>query len=160
MKYYFTADEHFFHANIIKYCKRPFKNLKEMHNTIISNHNEVVGKKDGVIHAGDFSFGSLQRTQEIIDSLNGVHIFLTGSHDRWQNKVYSYIYEKNLQGTYVVACHYPMRTWPRSHYGSIQLHGHSHGKLEPLENQYDIGVDNNDFYPVYLEDIKEKINER
>ncbi len=41
-----------------------------------------------------------------------------------------------------------MQVWPRSHYGSIQLFGHSHGELEPIGRQYDVGVDNNNFYPV------------
>jgi calcineurin-like phosphoesterase family protein len=40
-----------------------------------------------------------------------------------------------------------MRVWPRSHHNSWQLYGHSHGKLLPIGKQWDIGVDNNDFYP-------------
>jgi calcineurin-like phosphoesterase family protein len=57
-------------------------------------------------------------------------------------------------------CHYAMRTWARSHYNSYQLHGHSHGRLEPIGKQWDIGVDNNDFYPVSLDGIAEIMSKR
>lgn len=41
-------------------------------------------------------------------------------------------------------CHYPMRTWSRSHYGSWHLHGHSHGGFGILTSpkSIDVGVDN------------------
>lgn len=34
---------------------------------------------------------------------------------------------------------------------SINLHGHSHGRLKPLLRQYDVGVDGQDLRPVTLE---------
>lgn len=47
-----------------------------------------------------------------------------------------------------------MRVWPRSHYNSWLLFGHSHGRLTPECKQHDIGVDNNSFYPVSFDVIK------
>jgi calcineurin-like phosphoesterase family protein len=37
--------------------------------------------------------------------------------------------------------------------GSVNLHGHSHGRLKPLPRQFDVGVDVWDFRPVSLADI-------
>jgi calcineurin-like phosphoesterase family protein len=54
-KFFFTADEHYGQANIIKYCDRPFASVEEMDSEIIKRHNELVGPKDVVIHAGDFT---------------------------------------------------------------------------------------------------------
>ena len=34
----------------------------------------------------------------------------------------------------VVLCHYAMRVWDRSHYGSWHLYGHSHGNLPPWKS--------------------------
>jgi len=50
-----------------------------------------------------------------------------------------------------------MRSWNKSIHGSWNLHGHSHGMLEPLTNQYDVGVDNNNYYPVNLDTIRRRI---
>ena len=51
----FTANEHYGHANIIRYCNRPFTSVDEMDTEIIQRHNEIVKPKDVVIHAGDFT---------------------------------------------------------------------------------------------------------
>ena len=154
---WFTADEHYGHSNIIKYCNRPFENIQQMDEEIIKRHNEVVKKEDTVIHGGDFTLANKEIAGRYIARLNGKHIFIKGSHDKWLNNA-PFIYEKKIDENYIVVCHYAMRTWPRSHYGSWQLYGHSHGQLKPIGLQYDIGVDNNNFYPVSLAQIREIIN--
>jgi calcineurin-like phosphoesterase family protein len=53
----------------------------------------------------------------------------------------------------IALCHYQMRVWDRSHYGSIHLYGHSHGQSESEGKSMDVGVDANDFYPVSLKDV-------
>jgi len=152
---YFTSDEHFGHANILNFCNRPFKDVFEMDTEIIKRFNEVVTADDTVIHGGDVAYRNKLSVNNYIDRLNGKHIFLKGSHDKW-NKNGSYIWEGMIEKQYIVVCHYAMITWPRSHYGSWQLFGHSHGNLKDYnkEKQYDIGVDNNDFYPVSFEKLK------
>lgn len=152
-KYWFTADEHLGHFNIIKYCNRPFKTVDEMDEKIIKRHNERVGPDDTVIHAGDFTMKkTLAEAEAYIERLNGNHIFLRGSHEYW-NENLPYVWEKNIDGIYIVVCHYPFASWPHSHYGSINLHGHCHGKMQKIEKRLDIGVDNWDFKPVSFEQI-------
>lgn len=162
MKYFFTSDEHYGHNNIIKYCKRPFNNVDEMNHTLIQRHNKVVGPNDTVIHCGDFTLTSdyTYVYDNYVNRLSGNHIFIRGSHDKWLNKQLDIHerWEKNINGIYVVADHYAGRVWARSHHGSIQCYGHSHGCLQPIKNQYDVGVDNNDFYPITLEQVLERVN--
>ena len=162
MTYFFTGDEHYQHNNIIEYCGRPFPNINENDEKIISNNNEIVKKDDVVIHAGDFTLANAEIANKIISRLNGIHIFLRGSHDRWMNKNFPDIYEKRFNQQIIVVSHYAMLVWPRSHYGSWQLFGHSHGKLNhPLMGkQYDVGVDNNNFYPVSFDQIVEIMKDK
>ena len=54
---YWTSDTHFSHANVIKYCNRPFKNVDEMNATLIENWNKTVGK--GYITQEDSARGKL-----------------------------------------------------------------------------------------------------
>jgi calcineurin-like phosphoesterase family protein len=158
--YFFTADEHYGHANIIRYCKRPFRTVDEMDAELIRRHNEAVGADDVVVHAGDFALGKISRAQAYVPLLHGRHIFLRGSHDRWLPEPSVQIWEHTIDGQHVVVCHYALRVWPRSHYGSWQLFGHSHGHLPPIGKQWDVGVDNNDFRPLSFERIREIMKDR
>ena len=54
---YLIGDTHFDHANIIRYCNRPFRNVQEMNETIVRNWNEIVKDKDTVYFLGDWTFG-------------------------------------------------------------------------------------------------------
>jgi len=158
MQYFFTADEHFGHANAIKHSNRPFSSVEEMDELLIQNHNELVSDKDITIHAGDFAW--LKHKDEVsrkyVDRLNGRHIFLRGSHDKWLPQTHDLaIWEETIEGQHIVVCHYALRVWPRSHYNSWQLYGHSHGKLTPQGKQWDVGVDNNAYYPVSFERVCE-----
>lgn len=158
--YFFTADEHYAHKRVIEYCKRPFSSVEEMNESFIANFNEVVSGSDVTVHVGDFCFESNREyvNKHYVRKLNGQHIFLRGSHDRWLPKSAKRIWTKVIEGQYVMACHYAMRVWERSHYGSWMLYGHSHGTLPPLENQWDVGVDCNNYYPISFYQLKKIMN--
>ena len=154
---FWTSDEHYNHNNIRTYSDRPFASVEEMDEELIRRHNEIVKDNDLTIHVGDFSLIHSIETvhKKYVNRLKGKHFFLKGSHDRWLPANAVSIREDRIDGQVVVACHYAMRVWPRSHYGSWQVFGHSHGRLPPLGKQHDVGVDNNDFRPVSFERLKE-----
>ena len=52
--YWFTSDQHYGHANVIGYNKRPFKTVEDMDEQLIKNFNSAVNSGDITIHAGDF----------------------------------------------------------------------------------------------------------
>lgn len=74
-----TSDTH--HANIIKYCNRPFSSVEEMNETIIENWNKVVSKGDIVYHLGDFALGDKSLIPDFIRRLTGHISFIMGNHD-------------------------------------------------------------------------------
>jgi len=59
--YFFTADEHYWHKNIIEYFNRPFHSVEEMNEALITKHNEVVSERDSVVHVRDFALCSSQQ---------------------------------------------------------------------------------------------------
>lgn len=161
---FFTADEHYGHTNIIRYCQRPFRDVNEMDNELIKRHNEVVGVDDIVYHLGDFTIlKNKEKAEKYIKRLNGYHFFIKGSHDYWlkDRQDIDKILELEIDGfPLIVLCHYAMRVWSRSHYNSWQLYGHSHGKLAGCGKQMDVGVDTNNFYPYSLKEIKQLIDKK
>lgn len=66
-----TSDTHFNHANIIKYCNRPFSSVEEMNETIVENWNKVVSWDDIIYHLGDFALGDKSLIPNILGRLNG-----------------------------------------------------------------------------------------
>jgi len=154
---FFTADHHFNHANIIKFCSRPFDDVLEMNEILIKNWNKVVKPKDTVYHLGDLGFGEFRY---ILERLNGKIILIRGSHDKsalaYQDIIdcSHNLLEINIEGQPIVLCHYCFRIWARSHYNSWHLYGHSHGRLEPIGKSWDVGVDNNNFTPLSFTQIK------
>lgn len=157
--YFFTSDTHFGHANIIKYCNRPFQNVAEMNETLIARWNEVVKPGDYVYHLGDFCFGDFGR---YFNRLNGIISFIEGNHDRQaranKNAFHSYhkLLETRVFGQEIVLCHYSMEVWNKSHHGAWHLYGHSHGTLKDNPNRlsFDAGVDCHNFYPLSFEQVK------
>jgi len=160
--YFFVADEHYGHAKIIIYQNRPFKNVTEMDDTQIGKHNEVVGPDDTTVHAGDICWAKDYKTaQSYIRRLNGNHIFLKGSHDKWlpRNKSIQ-IWEKYIEKNYLVVCHYAMHLWARSHYNSWHLYGHSHVDMNLPGKRHCISVENTDYYPLSFDQIKEIMKDK
>lgn len=165
---WFTADQHFGHKNILRYCQRPFSCVSDMNHDIIDRWNSVVSPKDAVYCLGDFTLETY--AQQYFTQLQGrIHV-VPGGHDRrWLRKGSAYsassqrvkilpsLYTLTVEKQAIVLCHYAMRVWDRSHYGAWQLHGHSHGQLLPIGNQLDVGVDARDFSPISLEEVKELI---
>ena len=80
-KLFFTADTHFNHTNILKFCNRPFNSVEQMNETLIDNWNRVVGKDDTVFHLGDFCLGGAAEWTKLLDRLNGKIYLILGNHD-------------------------------------------------------------------------------
>lgn len=106
MSWFFVADTHFGHANIIKYCKRPFltheelglcdliqrgtipatdlsitpETLKKMDDCIINSINDVVEPNDNLVIVGDFCLskksGRTNKAEEYRERINCKNVYL------------------------------------------------------------------------------------
>lgn len=167
MKIFFTSDLHFFHANIIKYCQRPYISVEEMNECLIKNFNSVVSNNDHVYFLGDFSLlNDLEKLSYIFSRLNGKQKFLIKGNHESKNALklpWSWIkdyHEMSYDNIFITMMHYPLKTWNHKHHGGINLYGHCHSKTNKFEDRsMDVGVDANNYFPVCLDDILIKIKE-
>ena len=90
MQTFFTSDLHFGHKNIIKFCNRPFKDVDEMNEMLITYWNETVPVGSKVYVLGDFALGKIAETLPLAKRLHGDLHLVPGNHDRcWMgNKKY------------------------------------------------------------------------
>ena len=150
---WFSADFHFGHSNIIRYCDRPFANATEMDEAILDRVNESVKADDGLHFLGDFCVGGPKVAVAYRQKIRCKKVyFILGNHDRVIKKIVDQfvwakeIAEVNIRNQPIVLCHYAMRVWHHPSRGPWQSYGHSHGKL-PVDKgsrSMDVGVDTND----------------
>ena len=82
MSIFFTSDPHYHHANIMKYCSRPFTSVEEMDEELIKRWNSVVTKSDTIYILGDLIFTKdPAEAVRITTQLNGKIILIKGNHD-------------------------------------------------------------------------------
>ena len=158
---YFIADTHFNHANIIKYCNRPFKNTYEMNEYIIKKWNSVVKEADTVYHLGDVGFGSLQDVKSLVERLNGRKILLRGNHDfkigvnTWKEIGFLEVYKKKIILDNLLLTHAPTEEVEEN---QINIFGHIHDK--PLDERFNkknhicVSCDVADYIPVSISKIE------
>lgn len=106
-KIFITSDLHLGHRNIIKYCNRPFSNIKEMNHVLVRNWNEIISNRDTVYFLGDLSYGKNTSTDCWYKKLNENIIFIKGNHDisNTINLYENYILEYKRISFYL--CHVP-----------------------------------------------------
>ena len=158
MKQWFISDTHFSHANIIRLCGRPFKDVEEMNRELILRWNECIGVVDLVFFLGDFGLGSVDHLKNILSKLNGYVICIRGNHDgnhaRLHNIGFDVILESafiSLGGHRVELIHIPSEAKPPH----FQLHGHVHEKKpnEVIDNKLNLSVEAWGYRPVYEKKI-------
>ena len=165
-KVWFTADTHWHHKNILKHCpNRPemggfdIDDVDAHDKWLIEQWNSTIGKKDIVYIVGDFAFGSPYHVKRLLDKLHGKKFLILGNHDASSDKTELVNYFEKITQIHcpvfrksnyewldedfqVILCHYAMVTWPGKHYGSVMVHGHSHGRLNEYNNSMpDLRVD-------------------
>jgi calcineurin-like phosphoesterase family protein len=166
MQYFLTSDLHLGHANIIKYCNRPFADVYHMSHEIIRRWNERVSEEDWVYHIGDFCFrnssdergeGTKYDAMHWLRKLKGQKVFIKGNHDR-NNSLKTLITHLEIEyaGSKYQLIHNPqdVHTYPITFVG----HVHERWKYRSYRGNVliNVGVDVNNFYP---KTIDETLNE-
>ena len=181
-KIFFTSDTHFHHANIIKYCNRPFESVEKHDEELIRRWNSKVPSDGIVFHLGDVGFGKPTIIYDIINRLNGKIYLVIGNHD-WRRivqenaerfELMTQQINMKVDNQHIILNHYPFLCYSGVYHEvpSWQLFGHVHTSpysSNGLDNsrlvnlyptQYDVGVDNNDFTPINYYELKDIIEKQ
>lgn len=180
-KTWFISDLHFSHISSLYFHPErreragiSLEELKELSKEdLINRHDEwlinlwnnTVSKHDAIYILGDFCLGNKNRTEKILQRLNGKKYLIRGNHDKscngleryfewvgdikeakFTNNQYDFI-DKN-EAFCIEMCHYPLLTWNRRPHGTVHLHGHCHGSIDEYnesskELRIDAGLDGN-----------------
>lgn len=184
MTVWFTADQHYGHRNIIRYSKRPFADVEEMHGELIRRHNGVVQPGDFTWHLGDFALDE-RLVRSFLPELNGAHGLVVGNHDKCHpchhdhakatRRYFGYGFTKversltlKLGGHDVLVDHMPYRgdhsqaerysEYRPKDEGMLLLHGHVHEAWKVRGRMLNCGVDVWGFFPVSTSQIVEMMN--
>lgn len=174
------SDSHFFHANIIKYCNRPFTTELEMNAAMLCRWNDRVQEDDIVIHVGDLSAGLGPRKKEfgdLIGSLKGQKILIKGNHDHQKDAFYldhgflhvcEHLFINGLLWSHVpgvdqVEHPHPMgqitRDLQEKHKPALTIHGHVHRTDIPeYPGHFNCASDRHDHTPFTLRSLLERSN--
>ena len=189
MTNWFTADTHFGHANIIRYCNRPYASVEEMDADLVRRWNERVADGDTVWVLGDFALGRLERSLAHAGRLNGRLRLVVGNHDRpftrdaarrarWEETYLRSGFETVehgavpflLEGRHrVTLCHFPYAgdSQDTDRYlerrppddGLPLVHGHVHEKWHRNGRQLNVGVDRNGYAPLSEAEVADALRD-
>ncbi len=167
---FWTADLHFGHVNIIRYCARPYASVEEMNDDIVNRINAIVGDSDELWIIGDVAMGSIEQSLANVGRINGRKILIPGNHDRcWEGNgseasLWSEVYceagfDRIEQGPLIAklgdikvqVSHFPYEgdshdedrfsvSRPQDS-GGFVLHGHVHTKWRRSDRQVNVGID-------------------
>ena len=168
---FFCSDHHFGHNNIIKFTDksgnkiRPFDSIEQMHETIIPNHNSVVGKNDIVYFLGDVTFN--KKYLPLLNEMNGEKYLVKGNHDCFNATTYLE-YFKDIYGVIkkydFVLTHVPIHPSQLDRW-KLNVHGHLHKDIVLLDNvpdarYYNVSMEAINCTPVSLDTIKQFVESR
>lgn len=175
----FYSDPHYGHSNIIKYSKRPYKDVHDMANDFIHRYNDVIDLDDLVLWCGDcFYKCSRGFAKDVMMRLKGRKVLIRGNHDLWTTSCYmslGFDFVLNelvipIAGIRTRVSHYPYYTpdlvydtkfvdiMPHYQPNEVLLHGHTHSKTRISGgNSIHVGVDAWDYAPALMTDVEKLI---
>lgn len=179
---FFSSDHHFFHKNVIHYCKRPYTSVEEMNEDMIWRWNCLVSDMDTVYYLGDFSLS--KKALPIVKRLKGKKILIPGNHDscfpghkKHEREaqvyrdagfqcVFTLPHPIHIQDAECVLWHLPYipdpvpldydlryEAWRIPDAGKVLLHGHVHERWLKRGRMINVGVDVWNGYPVSEEQV-------
>ena len=164
MMVYFTADQHFYHENIIKYCNRPFETVDDMNSYMIDAWNKIIKQNDKVFILGDFCLAHSRDIIKVGQALKGNKTLILGNHDRASKSVYleagfkEVIKYPILWNEFYILSHAPKFMTENIPYFNIFGHVHNDpAYVDISKTGICVSVERTDYRPISFNEICERV---
>lgn len=164
---FLIADLHLGHANIIRFCSRPFlfSDSREMDHVLIKNWNYTISPKTRIYCLGDLIYGAdAEPATRYRKRLRGDIVFIRGNHDDPETMTVPFV-EIEYENLRFLLIHDPAEV-PPSFDGWV-IHGHYHNndlRHYPFMNftgrRVNVSAEVIGYKPVSLREIVRQIRER
>jgi calcineurin-like phosphoesterase family protein len=161
------ADLHLGHANIIRYCSRPFifQDSTEMDHVLIKNWNYTISPKTRIYYLGDLRYGpEAEPATQYRKRLRGDIVFIRGNHDDPEPGTYTHA-ETEFEELKFFLVHDPADAPPS--YDGWVIHGHHHNNdlrnfpyMNFTDRRVNVSAEVIGYRPVSLHEIVLRIRER
>ncbi|NMB79327.1 MAG: hypothetical protein GYA23_09575 [Methanomicrobiales archaeon] len=162
------SDLHLGHANIIRYCSRPFlpTAVDEMNAVLISNWNATIGPDTRVFYLGDLRYGKGSKPADHYrEHLAGAITYILGNHDDAPLPGAVKSTEFTYNGIRFFLVHDPADAPPA--WDGWVIHGHHHNNdlvrypfMNFIDRRVNVSAEVVGYSPVSLEEIVSLIHER
>ncbi len=164
---FLISDLHLGHANIIRYCSRPFlfSDVAEMDRVLIDNWNNVISPRSRVFYLGDLRYGRhAQGLEKYRKQLGGEITFIRGNHDNNElGAIPSLILD--YKGLHFLLVHNPADIPPG--FTGWTVHGHHHNNdlhhfpfINFVDRRINVSAEVVGYVPVGLDEICTLIQSR
>ncbi len=161
------SDTHFGHENILTFKNkdgsrmRDFSSVDEMNQVMVDRWNETVKPGDKVYHLGDVFFGSKEKFKSLWPKLNGSKRLIVGNHDDIKFLSSGGMFQKvQLWRVFtefgLILTHVPVHQsgLTRDRGVLLNVHGHIHSNPSPDGPYKCVCVEQTNYAPVNIEDIR------
>lgn len=163
-KIFLIADTHFGDEGMRKYENRPFADVTDMDEELVSRWNEAVSADDAVYVLGDF--GAEGYEAEILGRLNGRKFLVKGNHDIKSNGEYRsfgfeevYDYPIIIDGFWILS-HEPLYVNTNMPYANLFGHVHNSPLIKDYSSQhYCVSAERVNYTPIDFEVVKQRVKE-
>jgi calcineurin-like phosphoesterase family protein len=165
------SDTHFGHVGVTQFLRddgsklRPWDNVEEMDEALVSNWNSVVRPKDKVYHLGDVVIN--RKHLNTLYRLNGDKVLIKGNHDIFSLEDYTKHF-RDIRAYHVmnkiIFSHIPIHPDSKGRFKS-NVHGHLHYHL--IKDKHDkpdpwyinVSVEQINYTPISLDLIYQRVAE-
>jgi calcineurin-like phosphoesterase family protein len=158
---FLISDTHFGHVGVTQFLRndgtklRPWDNIEEMDEALVSNWNSVVTPKDKVYHLGDVVINRKQL--KTLSRLNGEKVLVKGNHDIFRINEYLEHF-KDVRGYHIldnlIMSHIPIHPDSKGRFRG-NIHGHLHANTVGDPWYYNVSVEQINYTPISFETVRE-----